>query len=123
MIPFTEYLPKPWPDAAEPWYPHQKRDLLRAAHLPYYALLHEQRTGKTRIMLDTGCYWYEVLQEIDTIIVISFPLGVHRNWIIDDCPMYIPDRIDWKGLVWESLYTDRVWFKQDAMDLIKHKGL
>lgn len=122
MQTFTDYIPKPWPSAEHPWFDHQETDLVRTADMNVFALLHEQRTGKTRIVYDTACYRYEK-GEIDTLIVVAWPLGVHRNWIVDDAPMYIPDRIKWEGLVWESNKTDRVGYRKQLAYMLRYKGL
>lgn len=47
---------------------------------PNFALFMEQGTGKTKVTLDTANYLYNQ-GVIDTLIVIAWPNGVHRNWV------------------------------------------
>ena len=52
-----------------------------------FALLMEQGTGKTKVIIDTAAYLYEN-KAIDTVIVIC-PNGVHRNWVNNEIPIHM----------------------------------
>ena len=52
-----------------------------------FALLMEQGTGKTKVIIDTAAYLYEN-KAIDTVIVIA-PNGVHRNWVNNEVPIHM----------------------------------
>ena len=52
-----------------------------------FALLMEQGTGKTKVIIDTAAYLYEN-KAIDTMIVIC-PNGVHRNWVNNEIPIHM----------------------------------
>ena len=52
-----------------------------------FALLMEQGTGKTKVIIDTAAYLYEN-KAIDTVIVIC-PNGVHRNWVNTEIPIHM----------------------------------
>ena len=68
----------------------------------YFGLFMEQRTGKTKIVLDI--FARHVLSGyLNTLIVIAFPNGVHRVWI-DEVPKDLsPDFLSGvKSLAWKS---------------------
>ena len=52
-----------------------------------FALLMEQGTGKTKVIIDTAAYLFEN-KAIDTMIVIA-PNGVHRNWVNTEIPIHM----------------------------------
>lgn len=58
---------------------------------PSYALFWEQGCGKTKPTIDTAAYLYE-RGEIDAVVVVA-PNGVHRNWISDELPSHLPERV------------------------------
>lgn len=69
-------------------YEHQRRAFLISRDVNNFALLMEQRTGKTKVTLDTAGYLYRK-NKIHTVIVISIK-GVHRNWIDNELPKHLP---------------------------------
>lgn len=71
-----------------PWY-HQRQAFLLSRDRNNFALLMEQRTGKTKVTLDTAAYLYQ-RQSIDTLVVVA-KNGVHRNWIETEIPKHLPD--------------------------------
>lgn len=60
-----------------------------------FALFAEQGTGKTKIMLDTAAYLYN-LGRINTLLIIA-PNGVHRNWIAREVPAHLPDYVPYRA--------------------------
>lgn len=50
----------------------------------YVGLLLEQRTGKSKIVIDTCAHLHDT-GRINGLLVIA-PNGVHRNWINDEIP-------------------------------------
>jgi SNF2 family DNA or RNA helicase len=79
---------------------HQLREFELHKDKRLWALFHEQRTGKTKITLDTAAYRYWK-GDIDTLLVIA-PSGVHYNWIAEECPRHLhplthPSLICWRG--------------------------
>jgi SNF2 family DNA or RNA helicase len=76
--------------------PHQLKSFLLARSKTFWAHFHPPRTGKTWIVINTAAYLYEQ-GLIDRVIVIA-PNGVHINWIINEIPAHMPDRIRlWTG--------------------------
>jgi SNF2 family DNA or RNA helicase len=81
---------------------HQERVFNETRDLEAFAVLWEQGVGKTKIAIDTACYLYET-KKIDAVLIVA-SAGVHRNWVTDELPKHIPDRISNKvqTLVWET---------------------
>lgn len=78
-----------------PPYEHQRRAFLLSRDKRNFALLMEQRTGKTKVTIDNAAYLWKK-GEIDTLIVISVN-GVHRNWIDNEVPKHIPDWVKYQS--------------------------
>jgi hypothetical protein len=101
---------------------HQRVGFALSADAPNFALLMEQRTGKTAIVLATAAYQYEK-GAIDALLVVAWPQGVHRNWIEDEVPQDIPERIPYKALAWRSGKANTKAFKNSFQELLDFKGL
>ena len=56
-----------------------------------WAVFWEQGTGKTKATIDTTATKYDQ-GEIDGLLVVA-PNNVHRNWVSDEIPTHLPDRI------------------------------
>ena len=69
---------------------HQRRAFALTRDHKYFGLFCEQGTGKTKIILDNAAYLYS-RGEIDTLIVVAWPNGVHRNWIEVELPEDMPE--------------------------------
>lgn len=70
---------------------HQREILERTAELKFHALFLEMGLGKTKTMIDNIAYLYEK-GEIDGALIIA-PNGVDLNWVIDEIPAHLPERI------------------------------
>ena len=83
---------------------HQLEDIENSWNREYYALLHEQGTGKTKIVIDSACHLFRK-ELIDCLIVVAWPMGVHNNWIEyeleEDCS------VPYKGIAWGSNYKTK----------------
>lgn len=90
-----DYVPK-----TEPW-KHQLEAFLKSADLRSFGYLHEQRCGKTKPCIDKTAYQFE-LGSIDALVVVALPSGVHRNWITDEIPAHLPDRIPRMCVAWDA---------------------
>ncbi len=86
-----EYKTKP--------FDHQSHAFVLSRELEAFALFHEQGCGKTKVIIDTAAYLYEG-RRIDTVIVVA-PNNVHRNWILNEIPAHLPDRIPF----WSDYYS------------------
>lgn len=69
----------------------------------YVGLLLEQRTGKSKIVIDTCAQLYDT-GRINGLLVVA-PNGVHRNWVNDEIPTHCPDRVQRISAVWSSNHT------------------
>lgn len=69
-------------------YAHQLRAFEASRDTEAYALLMEQRTGKTKVALDTAA-WLHQNKRIDGLVIIA-PNGVHRNWAVNEIPTHLP---------------------------------
>lgn len=82
---------------------HQKTICEASWQDEYVGLLLEQRTGKSKIVIDTSAQLYD-LGRINGLLIIA-PNGVHRNWINDEIPTHCPDRVQRIAVVWSSNHT------------------
>ena len=71
---------------------HQRQGFLLGRDRKTFAYLWEQGTGKSKVCIDTFAYLWEK-DLIDAMLVIA-PNGVHQNWIINEIPVHLPDRIN-----------------------------
>ena len=110
----TDYLYKTNP------YPHQDREFMRSRDHITWAHFLEQRTGKTKLNVDTAAYNYE-RGKIDGMVVVA-PPGVHAQWFMDEIPAHMPDRIPWNGLVYRAGKAPKTFAKQ-LEQLCQMKGL
>lgn len=69
----------------------------------YAGLLLEQRTGKSKIVIDTCAQLYDT-GRINGLLIIA-PNGVSRNWINDEIITHMPDRVQRIAVVWSSNHT------------------
>ncbi len=100
---------------------HQLKEFIEHKEDRTRALLWEQGTGKSKVILDSAA-WLYVNNKIDGLLIIA-PNGVHRNWIVDQIPQHYP--LPQKTLfMWESKKANNKNFKQDFRTLMKNpRGL
>jgi SNF2 family DNA or RNA helicase len=77
---------------------HQNQALTDSWDKPFYALLMEMGTGKTKVALDTMSMLYED-KKINACLVVA-PKGVYDNWIRGEIPTHVPERINLNVLRW-----------------------
>lgn len=68
---------------------HQRKAFYMSRDKESFALLMEQGTGKTKVIIDNAAYLYGA-GKINCLVVIA-PNGVHRNWIRKEIPEHMPD--------------------------------
>lgn len=105
-----------------PSYAHQQTAFDMSANKRLFALFMEQRTGKTKVVLDTVAYQYGQ-GTINALLVVAWPNGVHRNWITDEAPAHLPVTLPWYGLVWNARRAKQVAAKKRMENLLNFKGL
>lgn len=87
-------------DFKTPPYLHQLREFEASADMPARALLWQMRSGKSKVVIDTGCHLYTA-HKIDAVIVIA-PNGVHENWIRRELPIHHWDTVERDTLTWRT---------------------
>lgn len=71
---------------------------------PYFALLCEMGTGKSKIIVEKTHELYNK-GEIDCIVIIS-PNAVKPQWVEEQFPTHYPNR-EWNGYVWDGAKTNK----------------
>ena len=78
---------------------HQRKAFYMSRDKKAFALLMEQGTGKTKVIIDNAAYLYSK-GEINSLVVIA-PNGVHRNWV-KEVSTHIPDWCPHKTFYYSS---------------------
>lgn len=111
-------------------YPHklaplkwQRETFEETAERRMFALLAEQGTGKTKPAVDTAS-WLCRYGKIDGGLILA-PPSVHRNWVTDELPKHLPDKIAARSRmhVYESAYAATKWHQSEVKDVIAHEGM
>lgn len=83
-------------------------------------LLWQMRTGKTKSVIDTACYWREEY-EIDGVLVFA-PNGVHENWMRRELPKHHWNRIEHNRIAYSTEFTrNDLWQKRFDKMLVSDK--
>lgn len=106
----VDYIPKTEP------YTHQKKAFDASCDAKVFGLFCEQRTGKTKIVIDTAAYLFEN-RSIDALLIVAMPGRVHRNWVALEIPAHLPDRVPRACTVWDSRRASSASF-QGELDLL-----
>lgn len=65
-----------------------------------FALLMEMGTGKTKVIIDTAA-WLYAQGKLDFLLVVA-PNEVHKNWILREMPIHLPDWCPHRTAIWSS---------------------
>lgn len=100
---------------------HQRQDFEAHCHDRAWGRWWEQGTGKTKPTIDEAAHLYE-RGLINGLVVIA-PNGVHRNWVSDEIPAHMPDRVlsNTRCHIWYS--TDTKKHQESFEATINHAGL
>ena len=98
---------------------HQHEVFINSRDREFYALLMEQGTGKSKVIVDTGSYLY-ANGNIDAVLIIA-PNGVQRNWILNEFPAHCPEHINYRAAWYCSQPTKKE--EQELCATMKHQGL
>lgn len=109
-----EYKTKP--------FDHQHKLFIDTVNKVAYAVLWEQGVGKTKPIIDSMAALYED-GVIDAGLVVA-PNGVHRNWVTDEIPAHLPDRVAAKTMMhfYQSPKAGTKWHQRDCEALLKYPG-
>lgn len=72
-------------------YSHQLEKFLARRDETAWGHLWEQGTGKTKEDIDQTAYAFE-RGDLDAVLIVA-PNGVHENWITDEIPTHLPERV------------------------------
>lgn len=102
-------------------YSHQ-RDALRflARRGKYAGLFMEQRTGKTKVILDEAA-WRFMKGEIGALLILA-PSGVHTNWVRDEIPLHLSDAVERVVIEWDTGKSKTKWFREMFREAMTTKG-
>lgn len=98
-------------------YSHQ-RDALRflARRGKYAGLFMEQRTGKTKVILDEAA-WRFMKGEIRALLILA-PSGVHTNWVREEIPLHLTDAIESVVIEWDTGKSKTKRFQEAFRDAV-----
>ena len=100
-------------------YSQQERALLLSADKDGFALFMDMGTGKSKVVIDTAAYLYSN-DLIDAVVVVA-PNGVHRNWVLNELPVHMPDHVNYKAHFYQAAGGKK---QQDEWAAVfKHSGL
>ena len=68
---------------------HQRKAFYMSRDKENFALLMEQGTGKSKVIVDNAAYLY-ANNKITAMVIIA-PNGVHRNWLKNEVPFHLPE--------------------------------
>jgi SNF2 family DNA or RNA helicase len=107
---------------ALPPYSHQADFLATRVHEPAFGLLWEQGTGKTKSIIDNACQLFEE-GHIQGVVVLASN-GVHRNWLTDELPTHLPERLRgvFRAEAWSTAKSGTKKHKWAMEDLVKPGG-
>ena len=86
-------------------YQHQRDAFDNSWNRRFYALFMEMGTGKSKVTIDTIAALFEA-KEIDTVLVVA-PKGVFDNWVKQEIPRHLPDRIERSVVRWQPNFTNK----------------
>lgn len=89
---------------------HQLQGFLLGRDHTAYAYFHEQGCGKTKVVLDGFAYLWE--HNLVDVLIIVAPNGVHSNWIVEEVPAHLPERIPA-----ESYYYKASMKRRELLDI------
>lgn len=92
-------------------YHHQLKAFHISRDREAFALLMEQGTGKTKVVLDTACFLFN-RGDINALLVIA-PNGVHRDWVEIEIPIHLPDYCPYISNVFDAKKINtKIWKKE-----------
>jgi hypothetical protein len=112
-------VPHPWQATA---LAHSTDAVDCFATAPYVGFFFDPRMGKTKAALDRTAILYHA-NEIDALLVVASPNGIHRNWIWDEIPAHLPDDVPRTCLIWQSGKHKQVGYGAEMRALLATKGL
>lgn len=96
---------------------HQLAEFLEHGAAKIRAILWEQGTGKTKLIIDEFCALAKA-GEVDALLIVA-PQGVDDNWISEEIPIHMPDNFlkASRMHLYQNNKTSTQWHKQ-ALDFV-----
>lgn len=104
----------------------QLEAFLKTADEPAYALLMEQRVGKSHVVINTADYQYTKYRNdnqtgINGLVIIAMPGRVHRNWTTQELPADLAST--YSSVTWEAGKANTKYFRADLENLLTTPAL
>ena len=100
-------------------YKHQENAWKDSWAKQFYFLAMEMGTGKSKVAIDSIGALYEQ-GKIDTVLIVA-PKGVFDNWIQQEIPRHLPDRIERTVVRWQPNWTEKFKAEISAVAVPKNR--
>jgi hypothetical protein len=106
---------------------HQRKAFYMSRDKENFALLMEQGTGKSKVIIDTAAHLF-ANNKITSLVIIA-PNGVHRNWLNNEIPVHLPEWCPRKSIYyyagmkkkhkeeWQSILLDKTHLRIFAFNV------
>ena len=98
-------------------YEHQLKALELSWDKPYFAYFMEMGTGKSKVLIDNIAMLYDA-GKINGVLIVA-PKGVYKNWYDSEIPTHMPDHVEYKDCLWQSMITKK---QQAELDKVFEPG-
>ena len=96
-----------------PPYAHQLKALEMSWNREVFAYFMEMGTGKSKVLLDNIAMLYD-RGKINGALIVA-PKGVYKNWHDSEIPAHLPDHIQNKAVLWQSLIGQKQKLKLNSL--------
>ena len=96
-----------------PPYAHQLKALEMSWNKEVFAYFMEMGTGKSKVLLDNVAMLYDK-GKINGVLIVA-PKGVYKNWHDSEIPAHLPDHIQKKAVLWQSLIGQKQKLKLNSL--------
>ena len=96
-----------------PPYAHQLKALEMSWNREVFAYFMEMGTGKSKVLLDNIAMLYD-RGKINGALIVA-PKGVYKNWHDSEIPAHLPNHIQNKAVLWQSLIGQKQKLKLNSL--------
>jgi len=96
-----------------PPYAHQLKALEMSWNKEVFAYFMEMGTGKSKVLLDNIAMLYD-RGKINGALIVA-PKGVYKNWYDSEIPIHLPDHVQNKAVLWQSLIGQKQKLKLNSL--------
>ena len=94
-------------------YAHQLKALEMSWNKEVFAYFMEMGTGKSKVLLDNIAMLYD-RGKINGALIVA-PKGVYKNWCDSEIPTHLPDHVQNKAVLWQSLIGQKQKLKLNSL--------